>query len=356
MALTVFASVCAVVLGNALWDTWTVSDAGAGVTLLLKVCVFALLLLLFTEIIPRAAASVRADGIVMSASVPLAWLVAVLRPLTFFITRPDAARDHTAHRKVEISIDELSNVIEMTSDQSAEGKKMLSGIVDFVNTEVSEVMKTRVDIVSLEISDSFARVKEVIISSGFSRIPVYSESLDEIMGVLYVKDLLPYISRDEFDWKTLLRKPYFVPEHKKINDLLEEFRTNQVHIAIVVDEYGSTMGLLSLEDILEEIVGEISDESDVEHQFYTKLAPDVYLFDAKTNLSEFLKVLGLDDDYFDDVRGEAESLAGLMLEMRKDFISAGDTVQCNGFTLSAEKVDGRRVDKIKAVYDPGDRG
>ena len=253
-------------------------------------------------------------------------------------------------KRENISIDELSNAIEMTSGQSAEEKRMLSEIVDFVHTEVVEIMKPRLDIVSLDIEADFDRVRETIVSSGFSRIPVYEESIDHIKGVLYVKDMLSYVSHErDFEWQNLIRKPYFVPEHKKINELLEEFRDSKIHMAIVVDEYGSTMGLLSLEDILEEIVGEISDESDRDQAFYTKLSPNTYLFDGKTHINDFLEVLELDDDYLDAMKGGAETIAGLMLEIRKDFLHRGETLTCRDLVLQVEEMDGRRIDKIKVT-------
>ena len=206
------------------------------------------------------------------------------------------------------------------------------------------------EVVALDEEDNFDKVREVIMQSGYSRIPVYQENLDNVRGILYVKDVLPYIaSGDDFEWTNLCRKPYFVPEHKKINSLLEEFQTQKIHIAIVVDEYGSTLGLISLEDILEEIVGEISDESDVQQQFYTKIAADTYIFDGKTHLNDMLKVLGLDDDYLDNFRGDAETIAGLMLEIRRDFLHQGEVIYCRKLTLTAEVVSNYRIDKVRVV-------
>ena len=229
---------------------------------------------------------------------------------------------------------------------------MLSEIVNFASTEVEQIMKSRVDITALDIEDDFAQVRRTVMESGFSRIPVYEQSVDNIKGVLYVKDLLPYINeKDDFRWQSLMRKPYFVPEHKKINDLLEEFQSHKVHIAIVVDEYGSTQGLVSLEDILEEIVGEISDESDVDSSFYTKLGDGEFIFDGKTHLGDLEKVTGLDEGTFDDVRGEAETVAGLMLELRRNFLKKGESVTAHSVKFTAEELDGRRIDKIKVVLN-----
>lgn len=225
---------------------------------------------------------------------------------------------------------------------------MLSGIVSFVNTEVQEIMKPRVDMTALDIKDNYETVKRTIIESGFSRIPVYEEDMDNIRGTLYVKDLLPYINNDrDFAWQQLIRKPFFVPEHKKINDLLADFQTNKIHMAVVVDEYGSTLGLVSLEDIIEEIVGEISDESDNDECFYTRLDARSYLFEGKTHLGDFERILELGEDAFADVRGEAETLAGLMLELKRDFPRKGDVFTAHDIRFTVQETEGHRIDKIR---------
>lgn len=347
-------NICIVILSNGLIDSLIDFGGATGVEFLVKMVIVTFLLLLFGEIMPKIFASYNPLRMARITAVPLSALGRLFRPLSWLLIRSGSyINESVAKKKVNISIDELSNAIEMTSDQSAEEKQMLSGIVDFVHTEVVEIMKPRIDVVALDLRDGFDRVREVIIASGFSRIPVYEESLDNVKGVLYVKDLLPYVSHDDaFEWRNLIRKPYFVPEHKKINELLEEFQTHKIHVAIVVDEYGSTLGLVSLEDILEEIVGEISDESDVEQSFYSKLAPNVYLFDGKTHLNDFLKVLGLDDDYLDEVKGEAETVAGLMLEIRKDFLRQGEWLSYRDLKLKVEAVAGRRIDKIKVTFGP----
>lgn len=347
-------NICIVILSNGLIDSLIDFGGATGVEFLVKMVIVTFLLLLFGEIMPKIFASYNPLRMARITAVPLSALGRLFRPLSWLLIRSGSyINESVAKKKVNISIDELSNAIEMTSDQSAEEKQMLSGIVDFVHTEVVEIMKPRIDVVALDLRDGFDRVREVIIASGFSRIPVYEESLDNVKGVLYVKDLLPYVSHDDaFEWRNLIRKPYFVPEHKKINELLEEFQTHKIHVAIVVDEYGSTLGLVSLEDILEEIVGEISDESDVEQSFYSKLAPNVYLFDGKTHLNDFLKVLGLDDDYLDEVKGEAETVAGLMLEIRKDFLRQGERLSYRDLKLKVEAVAGRRIDKIEVTFGP----
>ena len=205
---------------------------------------------------------------------------------------------------------------------------------------------------AVALTDGYEQVRRTIIESGFSRIPVYEEDLDNIRGTLYVKDLLPFINRgDEFGWQKLVRRPYFVPEHKKINDLLEDFQANKVHMAIVVDEYGSTLGLVSLEDIIEEIVGEISDESDADESFYTRLDENTYLFEGKTHIGDFERVMELDEETLSDVRGDAETLAGLILELKRDFPKQGESVVARNLRFVAEKIEGHRIDKVKVIVN-----
>ena len=344
-------NICIVVLSNALIDSWIDFGGADGVEFLVKMVIVTFLLLLFGEIMPKIFANFNSMWVIGLMAVPLRFFCMLFRPICrLLISSGNLINRRMSQKQVNISMDELSNAIEMTSDQTVEEKKILSGIVDFVNTEVGEIMRSRVEVVALDEEDNFDKVREVIMQSGYSRIPVYQENLDNVRGILYVKDVLPYIaSGDDFEWTNLCRKPYFVPEHKKINSLLEEFQTQKIHIAIVVDEYGSTLGLISLEDILEEIVGEISDESDVQQQFYTKIAADTYVFDGKTHLNDMLKVLGLDDDYLDNFRGDAETIAGLMLEIRRDFLHQGEVIYCRKLTLTAEVVSNYRIDKVRVV-------
>ena len=339
-----------VIICNNIIDLW-VTFGSAGWEFAVKIVVVTFLLLLFGEIMPKILAAYNPMRFARFMARPLLFLKSLLKPFSYVLIHSgNFLNERLTRKKVNISIDELSNALEMTSGQSAEEKRMLSGIVSFVNTEVVDIMKPRVDIVALDAESDFEQVKRIIIDSGFSRIPVYEESIDNIKGVLYVKDVLPYISNEAgFEWQKLARKVYFVPEYKKINDLMTEFQGSQIHLAVVVDEYGSTLGLVSLEDILEEIVGEIEDESDVEMEFYTKIDDNTYLFDGKTHINDMLRVMGLLDDYVDDFKGEADTVAGLMLEIRRDFLKKGDTVICEGLTLSVEEADAYRIDKVKVV-------
>lgn len=315
---------------------------------LFKTVFVTFLLLLFGEVLPKVLAQSIPMRFARFASRPLMVLRTVVYPLAMVLVRTGNTISERASRRSEISLDELADAVDLTHTDNDEEHEMLSGIVNFVNTEVEEIMKPRVDIAAIELTADYETLKRLIIDSGFSRIPVYDEDIDNIRGVLYVKDLMPYIGRgNEFGWQQLIRKPYFVPEHKKINDLMAEFQSNKVHMAIVVDEYGSTLGLVSLEDIIEEIVGEISDESDTDEKFYTVLGPQKYLFEGKTHIVDFERVLDLDEDTFSDVRGDAETLAGLMLELKRDFPRKGDSFEAHNIRLTVDAMERHRIDKIK---------
>ena len=230
---------------------------------------------------------------------------------------------------------------------------MLQGIIRFGDETAKEVMTTRQDIVNLDIHSNFTEVLQCIVENNYSRIPVYQDNTDHIRGILYIKDLLPHLSKSAtFRWQSLIRPPYFVPETKKIDDLLREFQENKIHIAIVVDEFGGTSGLITLEDILEEIVGEINDEYDDDVKSYTKIDASTYIFEGKVLLSDFCKILALDDDIFDDVEGDADSLAGLLLELKGDFPVIHEKINYQQFTFEILSIEGRRISKIKVSIHP----
>ena len=255
-------------------------------------------------------------------------------------------------RSNDISIEDLADAVDMTTSTSTEEQKILSGIVNFADREVEEIMRPRMDIVGVEQTMSFSEVKQTITTSGYSRLPVYSETIDNIKGTLFVKDLIAYANRvDDFGWQSLIREPYIVPMHKQVTDLLEDFRHDKVHMAIVVDEYGATQGLVTLEDILEEVVGEITDESDDEERLYEKIGENTYIFDAKIHIGEFERALGFDEETFSDVEGHAETLAGLMMELKRDLPRRGDELSSHGVKFFIATMDGRRVDKIKVEVD-----
>ena len=338
-------NICIVILTSNVMDSLFVF---ARFEFLFKTVLVTFLLLLFGEILPKVFSQQNPRAFARMVVYPIKFFGFVTYPLAYVLVRTGGRLSRMASRGAEISMEELADAVDLTRTASPQEHQMLSGIVNFVNTEVEEIMRPRVDLTALDIKSSYEQVKRTIIESGYSRIPVYDEDLDNIKGALYVKDLLPHIAcGDEFGWQQLLRKIYFVPKHKKIDDLLRDFQENKIHVAIVVDEYGATQGLVSLEDILEEVVGEISDESDEEETFYERLGENTYLFDGKSHIVDFERVVGCDEDIFADVQGRAETLAGLMLEIRRDLLRKGDTVEAHGIRFTVHAMDGHRVDKIK---------
>lgn len=306
------------------------------------------ILLLFGEILPKILASNRSMQFAERFSPFISSLILLFKPLTRLLIKSSMVISRRMASPQKISIDELGDAIELTANGLAEERQILEGIVSFTNTIVSEIMKPRLDVVALDYNSSYSKLKEVVLESGYSRIPIYNDSFDDIKGILYVKDLIPHIDKDNtFSWQTLIRPPYFVPESKRINDLLAEFQRKHIHMAIVVDEYGGTSGIITLEDILEEIVGEIADESDEEEKFYTKIDDRNYIFEAKTMLNDFCKVVGCDDDIFDDIRGEAETIAGLILENTGQIPKVNEVVRCKQFSFTVDAVDKRRIKRVK---------
>ena len=248
-----------------------------------------------------------------------------------------------------MSVDELSQALELTDkSEISEETNMLEGIIRFGEETAKEVMTSRLDMVDLDIEASYSEVLKCIVENAYSRIPVYQENRDNVKGILYIKDLLPYLDRgDDFKWQNLIRPAYFVPETKKIDDLLRDFQINRIHIAIVVDEFGGTSGLVTMEDIIEEIVGEINDEYDEEERTYVKLADDTYVFEGKTLLSDFYKILKIDSDVFETVEGDADTLAGLLLELKGEFPSLHEVITYQYFRFEVLEMDARRILKVK---------
>lgn len=318
-----------------------------------KTIVVTFLLLLFGEIMPKVFTQGNPVRMARFFSLPLKVFRWLVYPLAFILVRTSRHVSRLATKNAEISIEELADAVDLTETGSEEEQKMLSGIVNFGQTEVVEIMHSRVDITGLEFEADYNEVRRTIVETGYSRIPVYGDDLDDVRGVLYVKDLLPYLSEgNDFEWQKLLRKPYFVPEHMMIDDLLKKFQKKKIHIAIVVDEYGATQGLVSLEDILEEVVGEITDESDEEeNELYEKIGERTWIFDAKIHIGEFLRAIDFEEDAFADVEGHAETLAGLMMELKRDLPRRGDELQSHGVKFFIATMDGRRVDKIKVEVD-----
>jgi gliding motility-associated protein GldE len=254
-----------------------------------------------------------------------------------------------------LSVDELEQALELTDNKEiGEQKKMLEGIIRFGDESVKDIMTSRLNMVMLDIHAPYSQVLKCAEENAYSRIPVYGKTQDDIRGVLYIKDLIPHLNKsDNFRWQTLLRQPFFVPETKKIDDLLCDFQTVKVHMAMVVDEFGGISGLITLEDIIEEIVGEINDEFDEPDKSYEQLADNIYVFDGRTMLSDFYKITSLDSDDFEEVSGEADTLAGLLLEVKGEFPALNETIVCNGIMFEVLEKEKHRIVKIKATLPGG---
>jgi magnesium and cobalt exporter, CNNM family len=317
----------------------------------IEVGVVTFLILLFGEILPKIYASRNKVSFSTFMSYPLNVLYTLFSPIsTPMRSATIYLETKFGKQKSSISIDQLSQALELTSseDTTHEEHKILKGIVTFGNTDTKNVMRPRLDIFALDESMNYKEIMPEIISHGYSRIPVYKDSMDNITGILYVKDLLPYFDRKSFDWVKLIRAPYFVPENKKLDDLLNEFKDMKMHLAIVVDEYGGTSGLISLEDIIEEIVGEISDEFDDEALVFSKLDDRNYVFEGKTPLKDFYKVINLEDaKLFEDVKGEAETIAGFILEISKGFPKKDEILNFHQFSFTIESFENKRIKQIK---------
>lgn len=309
------------------------------------------LLLLFGEVLPKVFAQGSTMRVALMFAQPLMVLRWIAYPLSIALVKTSTVvSDRLAQRSGEISIEDLADAVDMTHTASTQEQRILSGIVNFASREVEQIMRPRMDIVGVEQTMTFSEVKQIITSAGYSRLPVYSDSIDNIKGTLFVKDLIEHANRgDDFGWQSLIREPYIVPMHKQITDLLEDFRHDKVHMAIVVDEYGATQGLVSLEDILEEVVGEISDESDIDESFYERIDNNTYIFDGKTHIVDMLRVLQLDDSLFEDVQGRAETIAGLLLELKRNFLKKGEQITSHSIRFIVTAVEGHRIDKIKVI-------
>jgi len=318
---------------------------------LVDVVLITFVIVLFGEVIPKVYATGNNLQVARFMAFPLEIIRRLCSPLTWFLMRSSALLEGRLKNKVRsnISVDELGHALELTADdgRTEEEHKILEGIVTFGGKEAAQIMTPRTDMVVLSLDNSFAAVLEIVLEKGYSRIPVIKDSMDEIAGFLFIKDLLPHIDRTEFEWQQLVMQPFFVPENKKIDDLLQEFQHAKVHLAIVVDEYGGTSGLITLEDILEEIVGEIKDEFDEEELHYSKLDEFTYIVEGKTPLVDLYKMLNIDGTLFEEHRGDNSTLAGFMIEQAGRLLDRGDSIDFHGFTLMVEAADKRKIKRIK---------
>lgn len=335
------------------------SDLFAAVTspvlkFIFEVIVVTFLLLLFGEVMPKVYASRNNVKFAKSIAYPISILDRLLSPISIPMRGATVyLHNKLGKQKTNFSVDQLSQALELTStdETSTDEQKILEGIVSFGNTDTRQVMSPRIDIFALEITASFSEIYAKILEKGYSRIPVYRDNIDQIEGVLFIKDLLPHIDKEQFDWTTLIREPFFVPENKKLDNLLKDFQSMKSHLAIVVDEYGGTSGLVSLEDVIEEIVGDISDEFDDEDINFSQIDDRNYLFEGKINLKDFYRIVDVNEEIFEENKGEAETLAGFILEISGNFPVKGQKITFENCLFTIEVVDKKRIKQIKVTID-----
>lgn len=332
----------------------TVIFPGQTSNFLVQTVLLTFLLLLFGEILPKLIARNYTLSWVKFAATGVGFLETIFRPLAAVMEKSSGVVKRVVFRRPDsVTTDELEKALEISDMKEGQDKEMLEGILNFGDKEASEIMISRVDVTDIEMHTPFGEVMDIILDSGFSRIPVYDTTSDNIKGILYSKDLLPYIGKrdDSFRWQSLVRPAYFVPETRRIDDLLEDFRRKKIHIAVVIDEYGGTLGIVTLEDVIEEIVGEIDDEYDDRKAMYHRISPNTYIFDAKVPISEFCRDVDIDEESLGDI-GDAETLAGLMLEIKGDFPEHNESFvrgKCRFLVLHIEK---HRITKIRVSIDP----
>ena len=327
------------------------------IVLLIEIGVITFLILFFGEILPKVYANRNAVTFSKAVAFPI---YTIDRYFLFFLTIPMSKitrfmESRLAQKNNEFSIDKLSQALELTSEEETtkEEHKILQGIVNFGNTETKQVMCPRIDVFALSEDMDMEIIVPLILEKGFSRVPVYAENMDSVMGILYTKDLLPHLEQSNFKWQKLLKPVFYVPENKKLDDLLKEFQQKKIHLAVVVDEYGGTSGVITLEDVIEEIVGDISDEFDDDELIYSKLDDFTFVFDAKINLKDFYKVIHLEEEeIFEKAKGESESIAGFVLEIAQAFPKVGQIIQFEGYQFVIESVDRKRIKRIKVILPP----
>jgi len=322
--------------------------------LIFQLIIVTFLLLLIGEVMPKIYANQKKLSFVKKMSSPLILLNSLFRPLSQILVTSTSIIDKRLNTKGhKISIDNLSSELDFSveKDTNEEEKRILRSIVEFGNIQVKEIMKSRVDVSALERNETFDNVKKLVISSGYSRIPVYKENFDAVVGILYIKDLLPFLNQKDFEWNILIRTPFFVPEEKMIDELMREFQEKKIHLAIVVDEYGGTSGIVTLEDIIEEIIGDINDEFDDDGIKFSKLDNKNYIFEGKTSLNNVLKTIEGKLDFFEQIKGEADTLAGLILEIKGNIPEVGEIIKYKHYTFTIESVDKTRVKRIKITIN-----
>ena len=349
-----FINVAIVVISTYLTSIAIWFPEGSSLEFVFQVVIITGLLLLFGEIMPKVYANNNAVAFSLRTNKVLISLKKAVYPLSYLLlASTNFINKKLVSKQTPISIEEISKALDIIDHENKEEeKRILRSIVEFGNTDVKEIMKSRVAISAIDKKTSFTQVLKIIISSGYSRIPVFEKRIDKIVGILYIKDLIPYLNeKNDFDWVKLCRAPYFIPETKMLNDLLKEFQAKKNHLAIVVDEYGGTSGLVTLEDVLEEIVGEINDEFDVDDNVYSKLDECNYIFEGKISLNDFLKITKAEIDFFDKIKGEYDTLAGLVLELEGNIPKIGTVYKITPFTIVVESADLRKIKRLKVTID-----
>ncbi len=351
-----FINVAIVILSTYITAQMFSLEANPVLTFVIQVVVVTSLILIFGEIVPKILANRQPVKVAQMMATTLKFLIVFFKPLSVILVSSTNIIDKRLSNKGQsISMSDISEAIEITNkDSDEEEKSILKGIATFGEKEASEIMRSRVNVTAIDMDASFDEVVKVILESGFSRIPVYKENFDHVQGLLYIKDLLPWLNKKTaVKWQKLIRPAFFVPENKKINDLLQEFREKKIHLAIVVDEYGGTSGIITLEDIIEEIVGEIHDEYDKEPAPFTfeKLSDNTWLFEAKTPLNDLCKILEIDDETFDEVKGESDSLGGLILELQGKIPKKGSKISFGSFDFEVTDSDERKINQVKVVIN-----
>ena len=349
-----FINVAIVVISTYLTSIAIWFPEGSSLEFVFQVVIITGLLLLFGEIMPKVYANNNAVAFSLRTNKVLISLKKAVYPLSYLLlASTNFINKKLVSKQTPISIEEISKALDIIDHENKEEeKRILRSIVEFGNTDVKEIMKSRVAISAIDKKTSFTQVLKIIISSGYSRIPVFEKRIDKIVGILYIKDLIPHLNeKNDFDWVKLCRAPYFIPETKMLNDLLKEFQAKKNHLAIVVDEYGGTSGLVTLEDVLEEIVGEINDEFDVDDNVYSKLDECNYIFEGKISLNDFLKITKAEIDFFDKIKGEYDTLAGLVLELEGNIPKIGTVYKITPFTIVVESADLRKIKRLKVTID-----
>ncbi len=324
----------------------------ASALFLVEIVLVTFLILLFGEVLPKVYATRKALQFANFMAKPVNFLNKILTPLSLpLINLTSIIENKLGNKNTDFSVEKLSQALELTSDDEStkDEQKILKGIVNFGNTETVQIMKPRTEVCAIAFDESYENVLNKILENGFSRNPVYKESIDNIVGILYAKDLLAHLNTKNLEWQNLIREPFFVPENKKLDDLLTEFREKKNHLAIVVDEYGGTSGIVTLEDVIEEIVGDINDEFDINDASYTKVDENTYIFQGKTTIKDFCEILGEDSEAFEEEKGESETLAGFILEISGKFPKRNEKIIFKNYTFIIEILDQKRIKQIRIV-------